>query len=78
MDQIAGAAEGREPWLQRKGRENEADRDKHKENTSSKSLTGKIRGAEFCVFATSRAQRPGVSEVPRLGCDRDLRMLPYS
>lgn len=33
--------------------ESEVHKDMYKENTSLKPLAGKMRGAEFCVFATN-------------------------
>ena len=51
------AAEGREPWAQRRATEKGAHRGTvHKEIISPKPLAWKTRGAEFCEFlATSRA-----------------------
>lgn len=40
---IEGAAEGREPWLQRKVRESGIHRDKHKGKACLKSLAQKFR-----------------------------------
>ena len=45
-----GAAEGKEPWLQRKVRESGVHRGRHKENTSAKPLARKIGRADFPEF----------------------------
>lgn len=42
-----GSAEGRDPWLRRKGRERREHRRTHKVNTFSKPMAGNIRGADF-------------------------------
>lgn len=50
--QIMDAAEGRDPWSHRKGREREIERERNtqvilQENTSSKPLPQKARGTDF-------------------------------
>lgn len=65
-----GVAEGREPWLQRKAGKSRAHREKHKENTSPK--------LNFISFCNQWSSKTGVSVVPELGWDRDLKILSYS
>lgn len=73
---IRGAMKERVPWLQRKATDSGTHMDKNKENNSPKPLLGKKRGAEFHVFAINKTSTSGVSEFPRIGCDRDLSTLP--
>ena len=61
-NQITGAKGEREPWLQRKARENGVHRDEHKEGTSPKPLARKRRGAEFHEILQPAGLKDGVSD----------------
>lgn len=65
-----GAAEGMEPWSQRKARESRTHGEMHK-NTNPKLLVGKIRGADSREFCKQQDSKTGVLEFHGLGWNRE-------
>lgn len=72
---MVSAAEGREPWSQRREKESGAHRGSHKENTFPMPVVGKSRGADFPEFCNQQGLKTGVRKVSGLGWDRALRVL---
>ena len=71
-------ADQKEPLLWRRVRGNRVCIGMHKENISSKPLTGKIEELIFVRSDNQMSLKPGVLKVSEHGLDRALRVLPYS
>ena len=49
-----------------------------KENTSPRTLAGKMRWVNFCDFEPQKESKSGILEISGCSCGRDLTVLPCS